>query len=88
MQLLAAVVSLCHRGDFAGSGAYRGEKMSGGESRGGFDEKDRLKKSPLLGEWRQVVAVERDEEMVTDGTSDEHARPVHRAKFSHEDSIA
>jgi hypothetical protein len=50
-----------------------------------FDEKDRLKKSPSLGESGQV-AVERDEEMVTNGasgTSEEHARPVHRANYSH-----
>lgn len=78
MRLLAEVVSLCHRGDFAGAGAHRGERRSVGESRVDFDEKDRLKKSPLLGEWGQV-AVERDEEMVTNGTSEEHARPVHRA---------
>lgn len=82
MRLLAAVVSLYRRGDFASAGAYRGERMNEGESRGGFDEKDRLKKSPWLGEQRQV-AVERDEEMVTNGTSDEHARPVHRGKCSH-----
>jgi hypothetical protein len=57
--------------------------MSGGESRVDFDEKDRLKKSSLFGECWQV-AVERDEEMETNGTSgtsQEHARPVHRAKF-------
>jgi hypothetical protein len=51
--------------------------MSVGESRGDSDEKDRLKKSSLLGEWGQVAVEERDEEMVTNGTSEEHARPVH-----------
>lgn len=56
--------------------------MSGGGNRGDFDEKDRLKKSSLLGEWGKM-AVEKDEEMVTNGTSEEHARPVHRGKYSH-----
>ena len=40
--------------------------MSGGGNRVDFDEKDRLKKSSLSGESWQV-AVERDEEMETNG---------------------